>query len=62
MVTDRTGLHSKSDELKGWGRFEITPSTIPPWILKHEVQLLITESYVQQISGLKMLLENFFWA
>ena len=31
---------SKSDECEARGRFEIT-STITPWIVRHEVQLLI---------------------
>ena len=29
-----------SDKCEVWGRFEIT-STISPWIVRHEVQLLI---------------------
>ena len=46
---------SKSDEREARGRFEIT-STITPWIVRHEVQLLL------QISELKMSFKNFFWA
>ena len=56
MITDRIGLHSvllpllitrvisKSDEREARGRFEIT-STITPWIVRHEVQLLINHIY-----------------
>ena len=35
---------SKSDESEARGRFEIT-STIIPWIVRHEVQLLINRIY-----------------
>ena len=35
---------SKSDEREARGRFEIT-STITPWIVRHEVQLLINRIY-----------------
>ena len=35
---------SKLDERKARGRFEIT-STITPWIVQHEVQLLINRIY-----------------
>ena len=35
---------SKSDEREVRGRFEIT-STISPWIVRHEVQLLINRIY-----------------
>ena len=35
---------SKSDEREARGRFEIT-STITPWIVRHEVQLLIYRIY-----------------
>ena len=35
---------SKSDEPEVRGRFEIT-STITPWIVRHEVQLLINRIY-----------------
>ena len=34
----------KSDEREARGRFEIT-STITPWIVRHEVQLLINRIY-----------------
>ena len=36
---------SKSDEREARGRFEITLSTITPWIVRHEVQLLINHTY-----------------
>ena len=35
---------SKSDEREARGRFEIT-GTITPWIVRHEVQLLINRIY-----------------
>ena len=35
---------SKSDEGEAQGQFEIT-STITPWIVRHEVQLLINRIY-----------------
>ena len=35
---------SKSDEREARGRFEIT-STITPWIVRHEFQLLINRIY-----------------
>ena len=35
---------SKLDEREARGRFEIT-STITPWIVRHEVQLLINRIY-----------------
>ena len=35
---------SKSDEREARGRFEIT-STITPWIVRHEVQLLVNRIY-----------------
>ena len=35
---------SKSTEREAWGRFEIA-SPINPWILRHEVQLLINRNY-----------------
>ena len=52
---------SKSDERReARGRFE-TASTIAPWIVRHEVQLLINRIYIT-IFGNKMSYENFFWA
>ena len=51
---------SKSDEREARGRFETT-STITPWIVRHEVQLLINRIY-NKISELKMSSKNFFWA
>ena len=39
-----TPVISKSDEREARGRFEIT-STITPWIVRHEVQLLINRIY-----------------
>ena len=39
-----TRVISKSDEREARGRFEIT-STITPWIVRHEVQLLINRIY-----------------
>ena len=50
---------SKSDEREAWGWFEIT-STITPWIVRHEVQLLINRSRTN--FGIKMSSKNFFWA
>ena len=35
---------SKSDEREARGRFDIT-STITPWVVRHEVQLLINRIY-----------------
>ena len=35
---------SKSDEHKAWDRFEIM-STITPWMVRHEVQVLINHIY-----------------
>ena len=37
-------VFSKSDEREARGRFEIT-SRIIPWIIRHEVQLLINRVY-----------------
>ena len=45
---------SKSDEYEARGRFEIT-STITPWIVRHEVQLLINRIYN------KFWEKNVFW-
>ena len=39
-----TQVISKSDERKARGRFEIT-SMITPWIVRHEVQLVIKRIY-----------------
>ena len=50
---------SKSDEREARGRFEIT-STITPWIVRDEVQLLINRIY-NKFSELKMSSQNFFW-
>ena len=33
-----------SDKREAWGRFEIR-STVTPWIVWHEVQLLINRNY-----------------
>ena len=36
----------KSAKRKAWGWFEIT-STLTPWIVQHEVQLLINRNYTK---------------
>ena len=46
---------SKSDEREAWGRFENT-SVITPWIVRHEVKLLINRTYN------KFRNKKFFWA
>ena len=50
---------SKWEEREARGRFEIT-STIIPWIVRHEVQLLIYRIYNKFRE--KMSSESFFWA
>ena len=51
---------SKSDERKARGRFEFTSMTTP-WIVRHEVQLLINRIYNKFNPELKMTYGNFFW-
>ena len=50
---------SKSDEHKARGRFEIT-SRITPWIVRHEVQLLINRIY-NKCQSEKCLLRTNIW-